>query len=448
VNFSELSLSPKLQEALKNAKFETMTAIQEESLPLLLEGNDILAKAPTGSGKTLAFSLALLEQIDTKTLEFQSLVLAPTRELAKQIADEIRKLAQCIPNFKIATLIGGESLRTQKASLDNGVHVVVATPGRVIDFMGKEAIDFSMVKLLVLDEADKMLEMGFFDDIKKVISQISSMRQSMLFSATFSEKVTQLAQQVLKHPEEVFLEDAEKPKIDGRFMHLKNSAMDTILKVLGQYNPDSTLIFCNTKEACKVMEKEMQALGLDALAIHGDLEQRDREEVLFKFENNSINILIATDVASRGLDINDLSLVINADLPSDRDLYQHRIGRTGRAGSKGNVVSLYKSPRALEKLFDDTDELKELKLAKSPAFTKQAQMQTLFMLVGKKDKIRKGDIVGALCRDAKLHGDELGMIKVEDKRSFVAVKKKKAADVLHFLKDGKIKGKKVKAKRI
>lgn len=449
MKFTEIKLNPLLQKALVHAKFETMTPIQEATLPLLLEGNDILAKAPTGSGKTLSFALTLLEQIDLNALEFQALVLAPTRELAKQIAEEIRKLAQAMPNFKVLTLIGGESLRTQKNNLDKGVHVVVATPGRVIDFMGKESIDFKMVKLLVLDEADKMLDMGFFDDIKKVIAQVSSMRQSMLFSATFNEKVKLLAQQVLNHPEEVILDSEAKPQIDEAFMALKHGEYsDIILKALGHYNPNSALIFCNTKEACKVLEKELQELGLDAKAIHGDLDQRTREEVLFMFENGSINILIATDVASRGLDIKDLSLVINAGLPQDHDLYLHRIGRTGRAGSEGCVLTLYKSKNSLEKLFGDVSNLKEIVLKKSPTFTKQAQMQTLFFLVGKKDKVRKGDIVGALCRDAKLEVTDIGMIKVEDKRSFVAVKKKVASEVLHFLKEGKIKGKKVKAKRI
>lgn len=450
MTFNDITIKPAVFEALKQNNFTAMTPIQEKTLPFLIEGSDVLAQAPTGSGKTLSFAISLLEQVDEKSLEFQALVLAPTRELAKQIAVEIRKLAVKLPNFKVITLIGGESLRTQQATLEKGAHVVVATPGRIIDFMGKELIDFKMVKVLVLDEADKMLDMGFSDDIKKIMGNLSSMRQSMLFSATFNDKVIELAKAVLTDPETVLLENKETVLINESLVELGGKEpLEAVLDVLDLYHPQSTIIFCNTKDACKEMERELVGLGFDAKGLHGDLDQYRREEVLFMFENGSINILIATDVASRGIDIKDLSLVINADLPQDHDLYLHRRGRTGRAGQEGEVVSFFRHRGKVEKLFGTKEPFALLHFDRKPKqYKSKATMETLFFLLGKKDKIRKGDIVGALCRDGGLAGDDLGMIKVEDRRSFVAIKKSSVQKVLNFLKEGKIKGKKVKAKKI
>ncbi len=448
--FQELAIKPAVAEAVKRQGFTTMTPIQEQTLPLLMEGSDIVAQAPTGSGKTLSFAIALLEQIDEKSTDFQALVLAPTRELAKQIAVEIRKLTVTTPNFKVITLIGGESLKLQQVNFDKGTHVVVATPGRIIDFMGKGLIDFSHVKVLVLDEADKMLDMGFTDDIKKISAKLSPMRQSMLFSATFSDKVLKLSNEVLHEPQTVMLQNKKTAHIDEFVLDIgPKDLLEGVLAVLDHFHPTSTVIFCNTKQSCKEMERELQALGLDSLALHGDLDQSRREEVLFMFENGSVNILVATDVASRGLDIKALELVINAELPQDHDLYLHRRGRTGRAGEDGRVVSFFRHAGQLEKLFKTPNPFETLLLnADAKQYKKKAQMDTLFFLAGKKDKIRKGDIVGALCRDAGLDGNDLGMIKIEERRSFVAVKKGVTQKVLNFLKEGKIKNKKVKAKRI
>ncbi|WP_300620153.1 ATP-dependent RNA helicase DbpA [Dokdonella sp.] len=451
--FSSLPLSPALHQSLDALGYVDMTPVQAAGLPLVLEGRDLIAQAPTGSGKTVAFGLGLLQRLDPSYVKPQALVLCPTRELADQVAREIRRLAAAIPNLKVQLLTGGVPLAPQLASLRKDSHVVVGTPGRVQELLETNALSLAKVRTLVLDEADRMLDMGFEKAIREIVRHLPPRRQGLLFSATFPEDIRRIAQEFLREPAEVTIGGAEeKPGIEQRFYEIDgNRKAAALVVLLAETQPESCIVFCNTRREVDEVAESLGKAGVHALALHGDLDQRDRDEVLVRFANRSCRVLVASDVAARGLDIRELDTVVNYELPHDADAYVHRIGRTGRAGRSGLALNLV-APR--EKHRAETvaqahgttlrwDMLKPGKPSGLPA-----SMATLRIDAGRSDKMRPGDILGALTGDAGLQADAVGKIDVFPTRSYVAVRREQAAQALERLRSGRIKGRNVRVSRL
>lgn len=444
--FSNLPLEQAMIDNLDAMGYAEMTAIQEQSLPLSLAGEDIIAKAKTGSGKTAAFGLNMLHKLDVKKWKIQGLIMCPTRELADQVAEELRKLARFKHNIKILTLCGGMPLTPQRISLEHGAHIVVGTPGRIQDHIGKNTLDLSHVHTLILDEADRMLDMGFLDDIKQIISHMPSERQTLLFSATYPEEIDFLSKTIMKNPKRVSVEHhEEKPDIVQTFYKTSESHKDAdLLKLLLHHQANAAIIFCNMKVTCDEVADRLYNAGLYAVALHGDLDQKERTEMLTLFSNGSVSILVATDVAARGLDIKDLDLVINYEIPNQSEVYVHRIGRTGRAGKSGVADTLY-TPREASKIESIEEEIGEGVTYGDIGSLRHNELYvpkyvTLKIDGGKKDKLRPGDIVGAITADKTIKGDEIGNINVTAIRSYVAVERAKAKKAFNLIRDGKMKG--------
>ncbi|KZZ17405.1 ATP-dependent RNA helicase DbpA, partial [Oleiphilus sp. HI0080] len=332
-SFSSLTLKPELLEALARLGYASMTEIQAAALPALLDGKDLIGKAKTGSGKTATFALSLLNKLQPKRYRIQVLVLCPTRELATQVADETRKLAKAMHNVKVLTLCGGQSIGPQIGSLEHGAHIIVGTPGRIQDHLRKRTLDLSNVETLVLDEADRMLDMGFMEEVEQIAEQCPRERQTLLFSATFPDKIATLAKKILQTPVQVTVEgEHSDAHIEQRFIEVEErDKLELLSRVLRATQAPTAIVFANMKQDCADIAEFLSDQGASALALHGDLEQRERDSVLTRFVQGSCRILVATDVAARGLDVDDVALVVNADLPRDDEVYVHRIGRTGRA---------------------------------------------------------------------------------------------------------------------
>ena len=455
LSFDQLPLAPATLANLKHLGYLQMTPIQAASLPPALAGQDLIAQAKTGSGKTAAFALSLLAKLNPRRFAVQALVLCPTRELADQVTQEIRRLARGEDNIKVLTLCGGSTMRPQISSLEHGAHVVVGTPGRIMDHLQRESLDLSALDTLVLDEADRMLDMGFFDDIVFVAKACPRTRQTLLFSATYPEGIAKLSQQFLRQPQRITLpEQHEANKIRQRFYEVdsdqKLAAVGLLLK---HYRPVSTLAFCNTRQQCRDLLQVLRAEGFVALALHGDLEQRERDQVLIQFANRSCSVLVATDVAARGLDIDQLEAVINVDVTPDSEIHVHRIGRTGRVDQAGWAFSLVSGNQMtrvdnIEKALGHEIEwhlLSELQASpgqRQPPLT--PPMVTLLILGGRKEKIRPGDVLGALTGEAGFSKEQVGKINVTDTSTYVAVARGIAKEALRKLSAGSIKGKKVK----
>ena len=455
--FTDLPLNPALFQGLDALGHVQMTPIQAQSLPALLEGRDLIAQAPTGSGKTAAFGLALLQRIDMAQGRTQALVLCPTRELADQVARQIRKLATGIANLKLQTLTGGMALGPQLASLEqHAPHVVVGTPGRVQELLRKKVLDLRVVRVVVLDEADRMLDMGFEEPIREIVGRTPKERQTLLFSATYPDAIRDIARTLMREPLEVTVEGATRQAdIDQRFYEVDPAQKPAALAgLLMEHNPESAVVFCNMRRDTEEVVSSLAHLGFSALPLHGDMEQRDRDEVLVRFANRSCNVLVASDVAARGLDIDDLAAVINYELPHDADTYVHRIGRTARAGRSGLALSLVtprELPRAqmLEEKLGPPIQLQRAPLAALRARSAPAAATvTLRIDAGKTDKLRPGDIVGALTGDAGLPVAAVGKIDVFPTRSYVAIARAHADKALSQLQAGKIKGRKFRVRRV
>ena len=452
--FASLPLHPDLLGALTRLGYEQMTPIQAAALPPALLGRDLIARAQTGSGKTAAFALTLLTQLNPRHFGVQSLVLCPTRELADQVATEIRRLAAASDNIKVVTLCGGVPLRGQLATLEHGAHVVVGTPGRVLDHLQRQSLQLDGLRTLVLDEADRMLDMGFADDIAAVVRSCPAQRQTLLFSATYPDDIAKLSARILRDPLTVAVADAPQAgRIEQRWYQVtEKERLHTVGRLLMHLRPASTMAFCNTKAQCNDLVEVLRAQGIGALALHGDLEQRDRDQVLVRFANRSCSVLVATDVAARGLDIASLAAVINVDVTPDPEVHIHRIGRTGRAGESGlalNLASLDEmgSVGKIEQLQGRESKwhpLSELvPTGKGPLVP---PMVTLHIQGGRKEKIRPGDVLGALTADLGYTREQVGKIDINEFATYVAVDRKIAHDVVARLNSGKIKGRTVKAR--
>jgi ATP-independent RNA helicase DbpA len=449
--FKSLNLTAEILANLESLKYLEMTPIQEKSLPIILENKDLIAQAKTGSGKTAAFGLGILSKLDVTKYHIQSLVLCPTRELAEQVCTEIRRLARFTGHIKVLSVTGGTPEFFQARSLYHGAHIIVGTPGRVQKFLEKGILNVDNVKMFVLDEADRMLDMGFFDDIHNIASFLPKERQTLLFSATYPPKIEELSQELQKNPVEVTVDTQhEENAIKQIFFEVdsQNQKLEGLKLLLSNYKPESVIVFCNTKLACASVEKFLQDQGISALAIHGDLEQKDRTLVFTKFSNRSCSVLVATDVAARGLDVKDVQAVINFDIFPDPEVYVHRIGRTGRAGKEGLALNLFLGKE--QYILDDiatylnvTHQYQDLKSLKTDQqYDVVPAMATLFISGGKKDNIRPGDILGALTKDAGILGKDVGDIKIFDINSYVAVSPSQAEVAVAKLNAGKIKGKK------
>lgn len=442
---------------LESLGFKSMTAIQAQSLPLILAGKDVIAQGQTGSGKTVAFGLGILSIIDFSVFKPQGLVLCPTRELAEQVSSELRRLARSIPNVKIITLYGGTPLKPQATSLEKGVHIVIGTPGRIEDHLNKNSLDLSHMKTLVLDEADRMLDMGFQKTLDQIIEQVPMDRQTLLFSATFPDPIKVIAKKIMQSPVSTSVAPTQDTvRVDHRFYLVENDKhrMTALKLLLLDQTYTSAAVFCNTRQDTQIVAGGLKSAGFSAAALHGDMEQKDRDQTLIRFTNNSISVLVATDVAARGLDIASLDLVINYHLPREMDVYTHRIGRTGRAGAKGIACSLYNQNEQfrLEQLEKHLE--RELNSVELPAdeVIRQApprpQMSTVRIEGGKKQKLRPGDIVGALTNGADINGEQIGKIQVFDNWAYVAVKRELNKIALNKLTIGKLKGKSFRARLI
>jgi len=447
--FSNLKLQTNLLENLSSLSYDMMTPIQAKSLPHILAGKDVIAQSQTGSGKTAAFGLGLLEKLNVQKLHAQALVLCPTRELADQVAKELRRLARTIANVKILTLCGGMPMRAQLGSLEYGAHIIVGTPGRIEDHLSRGSLDLNSLQILVLDEADRMLEMGFQSALDAIVKHTPSQRQTLLFSATFQAQTKSIAKRMMQQA--VMVEVASKhddKTIEQHFYQVDNddeSRLRALRLLLLQYRPESAVIFCNTKRETEDVAHALIYEGFSALALNGDLEQRDRDQVMVRFTNKSISILVATDVAARGLDIDGLDVVINYELAHDPEIHVHRIGRTGRAGKQGVACTLFsvRDDYKMTVLGDylerdiNAEPLPSSELLKEPAL--KAAMTTLQIGGGKKQKLRPGDILGALTAGKDITGKQVGKIHVMDQWAYVAVSRDVSKLALKKLGEGKLK---------
>lgn len=448
-SFTTLNLHPDTLQNLVTLGYENMTPIQTQSLPAILDGKDVIAQGQTGSGKTAAFALGILHKLDVTSYKVQSLVLCPTRELADQVAKEIRRVGRAIPNVKVLTLCGGMPFKPQLDSLEFGAHIIVGTPGRVEEHLRRGGLSLDELNTFVLDEADRMLEMGFQPSLEAIVEQIPQERQTLLFSATYPEGIARIARTILKSPVRVTVESTHSNvTIEQHFYKVRDEAqrLSTLKLVINAYGQESIVVFCNTKVDTQMVADALTDEGLSVLALNGDLEQKDRDQVLARFANKSVTVLVATDVAARGLDIDGLDLVVNFHVARDEEVYVHRIGRTGRAGSRGVACSLFSEKEAYKigLLGDYLGVRIEGEsvgiLEKAPKKTLKPNMVTLQIDAGKKQKLRPGDILGALTGDGGILGAQVGKIQMFDFRAYVAVQKNVAIEALAKLQTGKMKG--------
>ena len=454
LGFDALPLRAATHSNLMQLGYTQMTPIQAASLHITLAGRDVIAQASTGSGKTAAFGVPLVEKLDPAMQDAQALVLCPTRELAEQVTQEIRRLARAVGNVKVVTLCGGVALRGQTQSLEHGAHVVVGTPGRILDHLERGSLQLQAVKTLVLDEADRMLDMGFFDDIAKLVRQCPKDRQTLLFSATYPDGIAKLAAQFMREPQNVKVQaQHDASKIRQIFYQVNESErLHAVSLILNHFRPVSTLAFCNTKQQCKDLINVLQAQGFSALALYGELEQRERDQVLVQFANRSCSVLVATDVAARGLDVHNLEAVINVDVTPDSEIHIHRIGRTGRGDAEGLALTLASMDEMgnvgkIEQLQGHESVWAPLaSLIPAAGGKLQPPMVTLQIAGGRKEKIRAGDVLGALTGDAGFAKEQVGKISVNEFSTYVAVERGIAHEALRRLNAGRVKGKSVKVR--
>ena len=456
-DFASLDLNSALVDNLASLGYTEMTPIQAQALPPILANKDVIARAKTGSGKTATFALGLLNKLDVKRFRVQTVVLCPTRELADQVATEIRKLARGIHNIKVLTLCGGVAFGPQVGSLEHGAHIIVGTPGRVEEHLRKANLNLDNLTTLVLDEADRMLDMGFQQALDDIVGYMPEQRQTMLFSATYPEKIEKTAERIMQSPVTVEEHDAHSNQsIIETLYQVENdqSRVEAVRLLLQEHQPETTLIFCNTKVETDRVANELRTAGYEASALHGDLEQKDRDQTLACFANRSISVLVATDVAARGLDIDSLDMVINYQVAQELEVHTHRIGRTGRAGAQGMACSLYtqRDKHRISQLEDylkqkfQRGDLPHIRLLREPVFS--PPMVTIHIGGGKKQKLRAGDIVGALTGADGIPGTEIGKIQVGDHWAYVGVAHKHGKTAFNKLSQGKLKGRSFRVKRL
>lgn len=516
MTFEEMCLDTRIMRAIAEMGFEQPSPIQAQSIPIAVEGKDMIGQARTGTGKTASFGIPMLQRINPKDKNLQAIVLCPTRELAIQSANEIRKLAKFLHGIKVLPIYGGQEISKQIRSLKGGVQIVIGTPGRVMDHLRRHTLKPQTVDIVVLDEADEMLNMGFREDIETILGQLPEERQTMLFSATMPKPILEIAKRCLHEPEivKVIQKELTVPKIEQYYYEVNPRKKNEVLsRLLDMYDPSLSLVFCNTKRKVDELVADLKGRGYFAEGLHGDMKQSQRDRVMNGFRNGRTDILVATDVAARGIDVDDVEAVFNYDVPQDDEYYVHRIGRTGRAGREGRAFTLvvgkeiYKlkdiqrycktkirrqpipsvndvAAIKVEKLLEQAGELiatdglgrmmdlleeyldgsdysaTEMAAALLAMQLGETSTQTLpkeefgdtgaepgmvrmFMNIGKKDRVRIGDILGAVAGESGMEGALVGTIDMYDNFSFVEVPQEYAAAVLEAMNHSKIKGRRV-----
>lgn len=514
LNFEQLGLRPEILKAVKNMGFEEASPIQAKAIPLMMEGEDLIGQAQTGTGKTAAFGIPLLEKIDPKNKKLQAIVLCPTRELAIQVAEEIRNLAKYMHGIKVLPIYGGQEIVKQIRSLKSGVQLMIGTPGRVMDHMRRKTIKMDDVQTVVLDEADEMLNMGFREDIETILQGVPEDRQTVLFSATMPKPILDITKKYQKNAQiiKVMKKELTVPQIEQFYYDVRPKNKEEVLsRLLDIYNPKLSVVFCNTKKQVDLLVNGLLGRGYFAAGLHGDMKQEQRDRVMQGFRAGKTDILVATDVAARGIDVDEVEAVFNYDLPQDDEYYVHRIGRTGRAGREGRAFTfisgkeIYKlkdiqrycktkiyarkvpslndvANTKMENLLGDVEQVLEkedlsvylemiekrvndsdftameiaaalLKIGTSMNEPEEEEfgdtgaieegMVRLFINIGRKNRVRPGDIVGALAGESNVPGKLIGCIDVHDHYTFVEVPKEYARDVLDAMNHTKIKGKSV-----
>jgi ATP-dependent RNA helicase DeaD len=519
VRFDELDLYPQVLRAIAEMGFEEATPIQSKAIPVVMSGVDVIGQAQTGTGKTASFGIPVLHKVDPNNKKTQVIILSPTRELAIQVSDEIRKLAKYMHGVKVLPVYGGQEISRQIKALKGGAQIIIGTPGRVMDHLRRKTIRCEAVNTIVLDEADEMLNMGFREDIETILEYIpTENRQTVLFSATMPKPILDITRKY-QHDAvtiKVVKKELTVPSIEQYYYDVKRSdKVEVLTRLLDYYNPKLSLVFCNTKRMVDELTEELQGRGYFAEGLHGDMKQTQRDRVMKGFRNGKTEILIATDVAARGIDVDDVEAVFNFDIPQDDEYYVHRIGRTGRAGRAGRAFTFVKG-KEVYKLKDimrycktkivampipSSDDVAQIKAEKvmeqisriideenlkdmidiiekqvnesdytamdiAAAFLKQALGQVnldnekdddvdfentgaeegmvrLFINVGKKDRIKPGDIVGAIAGESGMPGKLVGAIDIYDKYTFVEVPREYGREVLEGMKNAKIKGRSV-----
>ena len=516
MTFEEMCLDTRIMRAIAEMGFEQPSPIQAQSIPIAVEGKDMIGQARTGTGKTASFGIPMLQRINPKDKNLQAIVLCPTRELAIQSANEIRKLAKFLHGIKVLPIYGGQEISKQIRSLKGGVQIVIGTPGRVMDHLRRHTLKPQTVDIVVLDEADEMLNMGFREDIETILGQLPEERQTMLFSATMPKPILEIAKRYLHEPEivKVIQKELTVPNIEQYYYEVNPRKKNEVLsRLLDMYDPSLSLVFCNTKRKVDELVADLKGRGYFAEGLHGDMKQSQRDRVMNGFRNGRTDILVATDVAARGIDVDDVEAVFNYDVPQDDEYYVHRIGRTGRAGREGRAFTLvvgkeiYKlkdiqrycktkirrqpipsvndvAAIKVEKLLEQAGELiatdglgrmmdlleeyldgsdysaTEMAAALLAMQLGETSTQTLpkeefgdtgaepgmvrmFMNIGKKDRVRIGDILGAVAGESGMEGALVGTIDMYDNFSFVEVPQEYAAAVLEAMNHSKIKGRRV-----
>lgn len=451
--FNTLSLPAPLLQAVEQLGYTAMTPIQAAALPALLQGQDVRAQAMTGSGKTAAFGLAVLANLDITQTRLQSLILCPTRELADQVSKEIRALARFLPNVKLLSLCGGVPIRAQLASLTHIPHIVVGTPGRILDLVSRGELKLGDLQSIVLDEADRMLDMGFLEAVENILSRTPKQRRTWLFSATFPPDIIALSTRFQNNPAEVCVQSQVAHNvIEQQFFRVETAdKAQAVIALLQEHQPESCLVFCHTKNDTRELASTLAHRGIAALGLHGDLDQRQREEALVQFANGSCRVLVATDVAARGLDIKDLPLVIAHELSPDPDVHVHRIGRTGRAGAKGLALNLVADRELgrlerIEELSSTPVQWANLPTASPDPILAKPAMSTLVIDAGRRDKLRPGDILGALTGEAGLPASQVGKIDIFATRAYVGLARTALKAAQKRLSEGRIKGRRFRVR--
>jgi ATP-independent RNA helicase DbpA len=451
--FSETPLPASMILNLESLGFNEMTEIQASCLEPLIHGQDVLAQAKTGSGKTVAFGIATVLTLELSSRTPSSLVICPTRELAEQVAQELRKLARHISNVKVTSLCGGIPIGPQLRSLEHGAHIVVGTPGRIQDHLRRGTLDLSCLKTFVLDEADRMLDMGFLQSMQEIAESLPVKRQTLLFSATYPDEIIAISKTMQDNPVTVKLKSLHSEKrIRQIFIDTyKGSKSDALLALISHYNIESALVFCQTKQTCDEVADRLFDAGYFADAIHSDLDQKQRDEVLTVFTNGSLSFLVATDVAARGLDIKALPSVIVYDLARDPEIHIHRIGRTGRADEDGFAISLYSDKHQtrvedIESFMNTSFERVKAETLEDHGARHKPTFATIKIDAGKKHKIRPGDILGALTGQSGLEAADIGKIKIYPFHSYVAIRRSIVAKACNHLLKYPPKGRAVKAR--
>ena len=520
VRFEEMGLSEEIQKAVRYMGFEEASPIQAKAIPAMISGIDLIGQAQTGTGKTAAFGIPILEKVDPKLKKLQAIVLCPTRELAIQVADEIRNLSRYMHGIKVLPIYGGQDIVKQIRSLKSGTQIVIGTPGRVMDHMRRKTMKLDFVHTVVLDEADEMLNMGFREDIEFVLSCVPEERQTVLFSATMPKPIMEITKKFQNNAKviKVTKKELTVPNIEQYYYDVKPKKKEEVLsRLLDIYSPRLSVVFCNTKKQVDLLVNALLGRGYFAAGLHGDMKQEQRDRVMQGFRTGKTEILVATDVAARGIDVDEVEAVFNYDLPQDDEYYVHRIGRTGRAGREGRAFSfvsgkeVYKlkeiqrycktkiyaqkvpslndvANTKMENILDDVERVIEQEdldmminaieervnnseftaMDMAAAFLKiccgmtednknteendwefgdtgagEDGMVRLFINIGKKQRVRPGDILGAIAGESGMDGKLIGTIDMYDKYTFVEVPREYAREVLNAMKNVKIKGKTV-----